>query len=396
MDMSKPLHAVSAFKRGLKVSEGTAYGFILRAQTEWALGNNKEAWKWANEAVNADKLDPRSYHFRAFMQSSIDSDEASKLLEIDDYLYILKHLSSYGRISIIHNNLGYVYYELKEYDKANFHFDESIRLCPHHAQTYYNKAVCLADQENVAEATEYCEAMIAINPKYPDAHSLRGWIHIGQGQVAEGVESYRKALHYQTQQDSYSIIVFTGGLFSLNRFDEAQAFIAANLPQFENDVAKLKNKIQNVHNIHPDPTKAAETLNHWKTKLERLSACLGACYRVQGEIDIALGDFDRVKELHAKFQECLEGQTEAQKKRSDTPLLRHCAALDLSSIRQPVIDVVFKYHELRQKHDLEGSFRALQQHLYKNRFTVTEDEAKYLIACVGHFVRSRDDCFHYF
>jgi tetratricopeptide (TPR) repeat protein len=391
MDLVRPTKALAAFKRGVEVSEGTSYGNILKAQVEWALGHNEEAWKWADLAVKADPSDPRSYHFRAFMQSSLAAnpeDKSSQMIEIADYLYILENLTSYGRISIIHNNLGYVYYEMKQYDKAINHFAQSIAMCPHHAQTYYNKAVCLADQGQMAAATKCCEAMIAINPNHADAHSLRGWIHISQGQVAEGIKSYRTALDLQRPIESYSIIVFCGGLVGLNRFAEAEEYVTHLIPGFELQVAKLKRKIENIDTLISDPTSRSEILPQWQNKLRRVHASLGVCYRIQGEIDLALGRFNRVPELYRLFLACMQDQQEATRSRTDTPLLRYGSKLNFKNIRRSVVDIVLEYHKRRESGDPEESFRSLQEYVYPIRFDMNEDEQKYLIACIGHFFLS--------
>lgn len=403
MDLGKSRKALECFRRGLEVAQNTPYGFILKAQAEWALGNNEEAWKLSNEAVLADPLDARTFHFRAFMQSSISvgvEDRKSQETEVKDYLHILERLPKYQRISIIHNNLGYVYYEMKEYQLAKEHFDTSIRLCPHHIQTYYNKALCLAELNEIDEALEQCNQMLSINALHSDAFALQGWINIGRGSVTAGIESYKSALTYQDPKDSYTIIVYTGGLVGMNRFDEAETYLNSVLPSFVERYEKVKQRLAvltagseaSSSSAPASKSKVAtsEHISYLKQKLMAIQSSLAACYRILAEIHLALGRFSRVPQLQKLFQTHIEPLSENSKKRLITPLLKLCAPLDLNKIRPSVVKLIVDYHKMRENSDPETSFRRFQRHLTLQHSTVgelCEDEQKYFVACVGHFVR---------
>lgn len=247
MDLNKFLKAVEIFRKGVEVAGDDPYGLILQAQLQWALGNIKKSWWYADQAVKASPSDARALHFRGFIQAlkaNNESDKASQQSEVDDYIYILEKIPDYSRISIIHSNLGYVYYEMKNYTKALEHFDASVALCPHHVQTYYNKAVCLGDQGRIEEAAAICQKMVEINPRHPDSYSLRGWVHIGLGELSKSVALYRTALEYQEGKDFYTMIIYTGGLCVLNRFDEAYEAVNRVLPGFEAQAVKLAAKIE--------------------------------------------------------------------------------------------------------------------------------------------------------
>lgn len=513
MDCGKYQKAVRIFRKGVEAAGDNPYGHILRAQVKWALGNTQEAWECANRAVQAAPRDPRAYHFRGFTQSLLAGvdDRTSQLTEVKDYQFILEHLTDYSRTSIIHNNLGYVYYEMREYEKANHHFDMSSKMCPYHIQTYYNKAVCVADQGRHEEAIKLCNKMFEINANHADAYSLRGWIHIGNGDISKSVEMYKLAVANQEQPDSYSMLIYTGGLCVLNRFQEAYEFFESILPQIEAKEERLREKIeaatireekrlkvhgglvrastepvcrckppgapetlpseeddahharvgQDVQNfanlgappstqapisaatatasssrnsassssnanegadagstlvssildtrscpidarnhqannnlviaeiLQSDPDSEIETIKYWKTKLLSCNSVAAAAYRVMGEMDLALGRFDRLHELYGKFLAALVGHCEASQLKLKTPLLRHCVTLDLSQVRQPVINLVLKYHKLRESGDAERSFSALQRYLstLQDQIKLNLVEQQYLLACVGHFVR---------
>jgi len=404
MDLGKSRKALEAFRCGLEVSQNTPYGLILKAKSEWALGNNEEAWKLSNEAVHADPADARTYHFRAFMQSSIASgadDHKSQETEVRDYLYILEHIPSYPRLSIIHNNLGYVYYEMKEYQLANKHFDMSIKLCPHHIQTYYNKSLCLAELGELEQALAQCDTMLKVNPSHCDAFALKGWINIGRGAITAGIENYKSALDFQEHKESYTIIVYTGGLVGMNRFGEAEAYLASVLPSFEHRYAKSKKKIDALqadssassssapNSSSAKTTPKSEEITYLTQKLNVLESALAACYRIQAEIHLSLGRFHLVPSLSEQFTRHVSKLPENSQKRLVTPLLKLCSPLDFSKIRPAVVKLLAKYHKMRENSDTETSFRRFQRYVYQHHkgINLTIEEQKYFIACIGHFVR---------
>lgn len=457
MDLNKYQKAVETFRTGVEVAGDEPYGWILKAQLQWALGDINGAWEFSNRAVEVNPDDPRSHHFRGFIQSlhgSGATDRQSQTREVDDYLYVLEHLKDYPRVSIIHNNLGYVYYEMKKYKRAQKHFDLSIAQCPHHIQTYYNKAVCYSDQGLIEEAAELCNKMLEINPAHPEAYTLRGWIYIGRGQISRSIPYYRKAIEHQQAKDSYTMLIYLGGLCVLNRFQEAQELIATYLPIYEAKTASLRRKIDaaisreeerarlsgttpqtsiaakcrckpsrrngaapaadpdpsaaigdngeilscptdlhnhmgepNVPNIYDGPDSEMELIKYWKTKLIAVNSCLASCYRVLGEIALATGSFDNVPSLYQSFKTTISEHCKTSQKRTDTPFLKYCSQIDLSTIRPEVVEAMKHYHKLRESEDSEGSFRDLRTHIQHLSLQLNTNEQIYFLGCISHFVR---------
>lgn len=466
MDLNKYQKAVEAFREGVKRAHDAPYGYILKAQLQWALGDINGAWDLANQAVNLMPMDPRAHHFRGFIQSLTGagaSDRQSQAAEVSDYQLILEKLSDYPRLSIIHNNLGYVYFEMKKFARAQKHFDMSIKLCPHHLQTYYNMAVCHADQGNIAAAVTMCEKMLQINPKHSEAHSLRGWIHIGSGELTKCVDAYRVSIEYQEYRDPYNVLIFTGALCVLNRFDESYHVLGLALPPMEAKVQRLQAKIDaalrreneraeksgivlppstpptchckshfgqpqlvpqpepseedkilvgpngellscpngmqnhhsehNIQDVYHGADSEMEQIKYWKTTLISRNSCVSAFYRVLGEMDLVLGKFERVKEYYDKSKAAAAGHCKISQSRMDTPLLHFCGNLDFSEINQPILDIVLKYHQLRECEDSEKSFRDLRVHIHSlgtdpsTMVQLNHTEQIYFLACTSHFVR---------
>ena len=243
--------------------------------------------------------------------------------------------------------------------------------------------------------------MLKINNSHADAFALQGWINVGRGEIAAGIENYKHALQFQEPKDSYTLIVYTGGLVGLNRFDDAEAYLNNVLPSFLERYETTRKKLDALKARSDASSSSAPTGNSQITTDERISYStqnlmaieggLAACYRILAEIHLALGRFDRVLPLQKLFQLHVENVSEASKKRMITPFLKLCSPLDLNKIRPSVVKLVMEYHKMRENSDPETSFRRFQRYLSQHHRSVgemCEDEQKYFIACVGHFVRT--------
>jgi tetratricopeptide (TPR) repeat protein len=60
-------------------------------------------------------------------------------------------------------------------------------------RTLYYWAELLSQQEQYEKAAKKCQAAIAIDPDYPEAHQGLGWARAKQGRFSEAIEQYRQA-----------------------------------------------------------------------------------------------------------------------------------------------------------------------------------------------------------
>ena len=83
----------------------------------------------------------------------------------------------------IFNNLGTIYLQLKDFDKAKLLFEESIKKFPGSLEPYSNLANVLLKKGNNDAAKKYLEKAIEINPKYLKAYSNLASIYVGEGNL---------------------------------------------------------------------------------------------------------------------------------------------------------------------------------------------------------------------
>ena len=87
----------------------------------------------------------------------------------------------------VHNNLGIVYDDLKEYEKGIFNYEKAMAIKPYHPYGYQNIGLLYQQLEDWDKAIEYGRKSIERN-SYPAAHQSLGLAYFGAtdyGQAAE-------------------------------------------------------------------------------------------------------------------------------------------------------------------------------------------------------------------
>jgi tetratricopeptide (TPR) repeat protein len=139
-----------------------------------------------NTAIVADPSDVRYYHFRAYIESGLYRDEKdaekyedydrvkeeSLKRELEDYEFIIS--KSYKRMASIINNMGAVYFEKGDHQKALEYFNLSVQTCSYYLQAYFNQALACKEMNDSDKAITIYDTMLSINPAVTRAHTLRG------------------------------------------------------------------------------------------------------------------------------------------------------------------------------------------------------------------------------
>ncbi len=95
-----------------------------------------------------------------------------------------------------HNNLGTIYQELNELDKAEAEFQKAVldKLYPTRELPYYNLARLYLIQGRLDPAYENVQNALRIRPRLGMAHNLKGMILERMGKTEEAVEAYEQAV----------------------------------------------------------------------------------------------------------------------------------------------------------------------------------------------------------
>jgi tetratricopeptide (TPR) repeat protein len=93
-----------------------------------------------------------------------------------------------------HSDLALIYVRLGRVADAVRHFDESIRLNPASAPTFYNVATLLASNGRFEEAAARFRSAIQLRPNHGQSHNNLGVVLRALGRHAEAVGEFRRAV----------------------------------------------------------------------------------------------------------------------------------------------------------------------------------------------------------
>ena len=92
------------------------------------------------------------------------------------------------------NNLGSIYSQLKQFDKAILLFDESIKRFPNCLEAYTNLANILVLKERSDKAKKILNKAIQLNPKYLRTYSILASIFVGESNLKKAEFFLKKSL----------------------------------------------------------------------------------------------------------------------------------------------------------------------------------------------------------
>ena len=120
-----------------------------------------------------------------------------------------------------HNNLGVIYQDLGENQKAKEYYEKTIAINPNYADAHNNLGVIFKELEEFEKAKECFEKAIAINPNYTDAHSNLISTLIKQCKFKEAELSYQKAIELIPNFNNNDIKFNSNRIHMLSRLDKA-------------------------------------------------------------------------------------------------------------------------------------------------------------------------------
>ena len=92
------------------------------------------------------------------------------------------------------NNLGSIYSQLKQFDKAILLFDESIKRFPNCLEAYPNLANVLVAKGRIDAAKNILNKVIELNPKYLRPYTILAGLLVGEGNFKKAEFFLKKAL----------------------------------------------------------------------------------------------------------------------------------------------------------------------------------------------------------
>jgi len=225
-------------------------------QADQATVEQKVAQVAAEPAVTDSQLSAQDYFERAYQSLETDPDRA-----IADYTEAIRlnphYAEAYNNRAIARDNKG-------DYDGAIADYTEALRLRPDDADTYYNRGHSYRVKGDPDRAiADYTEA-IRLNPLYASAYFSRGLAHDDKGEFETTIADYAEALRLDPE---YVNAYINRGLAYYNHgdFDQALKNYHVAIRLNDKDAAAYNNR--------------------------------GEVYLVQGNAEQALADFQTAHQL---------------------------------------------------------------------------------------------------
>ena len=131
-------------------------------------------------------------------------------------------------------NLGIIYEELNENEKAINCYEKVINLDPLFIQSYNNLGLIFRNLGEINKAKKYFLKIIDINPKYPNAYNNLGHIYADAGNYKKAIDNYITALKY----DNLNKIALKKLILSLTYF----------IPNINHPIIDTSKKLKKLNN----------------------------------------------------------------------------------------------------------------------------------------------------
>lgn len=147
----------------------------------------------------------------------------------------------------IHTNLGVLFVEKGEYEKAIHHFREAIKIRPDFVDAYSNMGIAFKEKGRIDKAKAYYYKALEIKPRFSKAHYNLGVAFEEEGRFEKALYHYRKAVKfnpkYAIAYNNIGVILANGG-----DFEEAMRYFSKAL-KYEPDNKKARKNFINARRL---------------------------------------------------------------------------------------------------------------------------------------------------
>lgn len=245
------------------------------------------------------------------------------------------------------NNLGNIYLQLKQFNKAILLFEESIKKFPKSMESYTNLASLLTSKGKKDVAKKILNRAIELNPKYLSAYSNLAGIYVGERNFKKAELNLRKSLEINPK-DINSLVNLACVLRDLGNSKQAERFLRNALeinPQYDlalinlgavlselGEVDEGEFILKKALTINPNSSIAINNLGNIFTKKNKLNEA-ELCYRkaIQINSNFSLA-YNNLGSLLSKKGNLTEAETFTKKAIKHNPKFE-LAYVNLGSIK---------------------------------------------------------------
>jgi len=123
-----------------------------------------------------------------------DIDNETRRLFTASRTFYQNALTSNPSSAEAHNNLGDLFYLMKNYEDAEEEYEKALRISPHRAEYYNNLALAYYGMRKFSAAENKLHRAIAIQPGYLEARNNLALVYIHQGMYTRALDELKIAL----------------------------------------------------------------------------------------------------------------------------------------------------------------------------------------------------------
>ena len=143
-------------------------------------------WVWHHQTQFNDNSRKARFHLKnGELEPAVEA--YKKAIRHKKYTLFFTHAPS------VYNNLGQVYLQMAEYEKATENFEKVIELKPDAIQAYINLATTYLKQSRPDQAIESCKKALQIAPNTALSHYNLACAHAIKGENSEAIDALEKA-----------------------------------------------------------------------------------------------------------------------------------------------------------------------------------------------------------
>ncbi|MFQ6114341.1 MAG: tetratricopeptide repeat protein, partial [bacterium] len=144
----------------------------------------------AEAVLSVDDLtDREKYSILAFHTRTVEND----LEKAINYLKML--LVLYPDYEAAHNNLGWYFSQMGQYEDAIAEYKKALRINPYLMLTYNGlNWTYLYNLGELDSALVWCKRQITYNDRYASAYNNLGWAYLGKDSLEQAAQAFKKAL----------------------------------------------------------------------------------------------------------------------------------------------------------------------------------------------------------
>jgi adenylate cyclase len=199
-----------------------AYDYVLRGLEQLNMAgeeHNAEARRLFEKAVEADPSYAAGYAYLAltiYVQWQNDRTRGELALSVET---ARKALALDENDSRVHRILSFIYTNLRQHDRADFHAERAVALNPNDAHATLALAVRLRDAGRAEEAVACVRKAMQLNPYHPNWYwNTFGRVLHDAGRYAEALEAYARIDNRTSFHDAYVAAAYA----ELGQMEEAK------------------------------------------------------------------------------------------------------------------------------------------------------------------------------